>query len=367
LQKIRQMPNMTFIPGTARFISNSEVEIEEMTGDTSIYAFERAIIATGSAPSIPTFEGDAVHKLLTSELLFKQHALPKSMVIIGGGPIGIEMAQMMTKLDVRCTIVEMMDTILQGVVEPEFIQSLSGILENSGIHVYPSSKVLSISMTGSGFSVLFQDAKGEQQDVRSEQVLVAAGRKPNIEELNLKATEIQFDRRGIIVNDHLQTGVEHIYAVGDVIVGPKFAHTATHEAHITAVNILSGGNVMKEDFSKNSWVLFSDPEIASVGYTQAEAAKDGRDIMTGTYDYKIDSTAQINGHALGYLKFIVDRKTFAIIGIHLCTPGASSIIGEAALIVSKGLTLPDVAQTIHPHPTLTEAFGFLAMNMLMGA
>ena len=123
--------------------------------------------------------------------------------------------------------------------------------------------------------------------------------------------------------------------------------------------------MQKVDFAKNSWVLFSDPEIASAGYTAAEALKNNHEIFVGTYDYKIDATAQIKGSPFGYLKFIVDKKSLAIIGIHIFTPGASAIAGEAALILAKNLTIRDVAQTIHPHPTLSEAFGFLAMNMLM--
>ena len=353
------------ISGTARFISKNEVQIEKAPGDSSVYAFDYAVIATGSLPSIPAFEGNAVPELLTSELLFKQQTLPKSMVIIGGGPIGIELAQMLTKLNVQCTIIEMMETILYGVVEPEFTHVLTNILEKSNILLHVSSKILKINRVKTGFSTIFMDASGTKREVLSEKVLVAAGRKPNVEDLDLKAAGIQFDKRGISVNEHLQTSVENIYAIGDVITGPKFAHTATYEAHIIAFNILSGKNSMKTDFSKNSWVLFSDPEIASVGYTEAQAVKDQRDIMTGTYDYKIDATAQINGLAVGFLKFVVERKTLAIIGIHICVQGASSIIGEAALIVSKGLTLPDVAQIIHPHPTLTEAFGLLAMQMLM--
>ncbi len=362
-QHIRQLSGLTFSSGTSRFISNQELEIEELGGVKNRYGFDNAIIATGSIPFIPEFQGNAGQEVLKSEMLFQEKVLPKSMVIIGGGPIGVELAQMLTKLDVNCTIIEMMDSLLSGLVEPEFAQALSQKLAASGIDVFTSSKVTEINKSGNNFNIIIADKTGAKKAILAEQVLVAAGRVPNIEALNLEATDIRFDRHGITVNDYLETSVKGIYATGDVINGPKFAHTATYEAHIAAANILMG-NIHKKDFRKNSWVLFSDPEIASAGYTEAEAIKNGFDVVTGSYDYKIDAAAQIAGDPCGYLKFVVNRKNSEFLGIHIFTQGASSIIGEAALMVSKKMTLNDVAQTIHPHPTLTEAFGFLASNMI---
>ncbi len=363
LQRVNRIPGLTFAAGTARFISNHKVEIEESTGKKSSRTFEQAVISTGSAPSIPPFGGNSAQNVLTSEMLFGQDALPESLVIIGGGPIGVELAQMLAKLNVKCTIIEMLDTILHGIVEPEFVDRLTQKLHESNVGVYASSKVLEIKRSGGDFYTSFTDAQGDIKTIQSHQVMVAAGRLPNVEDLNLEATGIQFSQRGIAVNEYLETHVKGIYATGDVIPGPKFAHTATYEAHVAAANILKG-NVQRADFSKNSWVLFSDPEVASVGYTQAEAVHQGREIITGSYNYEIDAAAQISGNPFGALKFVVDKKTRQIIGVHIFTRGASSIIGEAALIVSGKLTLQDVALAIHPHPTLTEAFGILAINML---
>ena len=366
LQRLQQIPTATMIAGSAKFLSNREIEIEGMNGERTVYGFDNAIIATGSVPLVPPFKGDAVHEVLTSELLFKQETLPRSVVIVGGGPIGIELAQMLAKLTVKCTIIEMLGTILSGVIEPEFAEDLAKKLAASGIDVFTSAKVLEVNRSGEDFTTTFLDGGGVQRTVHSGKVLAAAGRMANVRDLHLEATDVRFDRQGIVVDDSLQTGAPGIYAVGDAIHGPKFAHTATYEAHIAAVNILLGKNVQKADFSKNSWVLFSDPEIASAGYTTAEALKNRHEILTGTYDYKIDAAAQINRAPFGYLKFIVDKESLAIVGIHIYASGASAIAGEAALILAKNLTIRDVAQTIHPHPTMTEAFGFLAMNMVVG-
>jgi dihydrolipoamide dehydrogenase len=363
LQRVNRIPGLAFVAGTARFVSNRQAEIEENGGKKSSCTFEQAIISTGSVPSLPLFGGDPAQDVLTSEMLFEQSVLPESLVIIGGGPIGVEMAQMLSKLNVKCTVIEMLDTILKGIVEPEFVEHLTQRLRASNVDVHASSRVQEIKRSGEDRYTTFTDAQGGVKTLRSRQVLVAAGRSPNVKDLDLDAVGIQFSQRGITVNEYLETNVKGIYATGDVITGPKFAHTATYEAHIAAANILKG-NVEKADFSKNSWVLFSDPEIASVGYTEAEALRHGHEIITGSYNYEIDAAAQISGDPFGLLKFVADKKTRQILGVHIFTRGAASIIGEAALTVSRNLTLQDVALAIHPHPTLTEAFGILAANML---
>jgi dihydrolipoamide dehydrogenase len=358
LNQIRKMP-LTFVAGKARFISNNEAEINNKR-----YWFDNAIIAPGSHSFIPPFRGDGVKEVLTSEVLFQQPVMPSSLLIIGGGPIGIELAQMLTKLHVKCTIVEMMPVLLSGVVEPEFASELSIKMQEWGIDVYTHSKVEEINKSGDKFQTRFVDAEGKNRMILTEKVLVVTGKVPSIEGLNLEAAGVRFNRNGIFVNEFLETSMPGIYATGDVVSGaPKFAHTATYEAHIAATNILKG-NISRANFAKNSWVLFSDPEIAAAGLTEAEAVRAGFDVLTGVYNYKVDATSQISGDTFGFLKYVVNRTTREILGVHLIINGAASLSGEASMIVSNKLTLTDVAQTIHPHPTLSEAFGALAMKML---
>jgi dihydrolipoamide dehydrogenase len=363
LQRLGRTPGLTFAAGTARFLSRDRVEIAENNGAKRTCTFAQAIISTGSMPVIPPFKGKGANQVLTTETLFAQDALPGSLVIIGGGPIGIEMAQMLTKLNVKCTVIEMLDAVLKGMVEPEFADRLSQNLRESNIDVHAGAMVREIERSDGEFSTSFTDNRGSMMTVRSQQVLVAAGRRPDVKDLDLEAAGIEASKHGIAVNEYLETNVKGVYATGDVVPGPKFAHTATYEALIAAANI-EQGNSRKADYSKNSWVLFSDPEIASVGYTEAEALAQGREITTGSYNYEVDAAAQISGDTAGLLKFIADRRTQQIIGVHVFRRGAASIIGEGALIVSGELTLMDVARAIHPHPTLTEAFGLLAMEML---
>jgi dihydrolipoamide dehydrogenase len=361
IQHVNQMP-ITFVAGKVRFISNKEVEI-----NNKLYWFDKAIIATGSHSFVPPFKGNGVKQILTSEILFQQPTLPSSMLIIGGGPIGIELAQMLSKLHVKCTIVEMMPSLLSGIVEPEFAEGITQKLQETGIKVYTRSKVEEINKIDGRFQTLFVDAEGKTQMHFTEKVLVVTGKVPSIEGLNLEAAGISFERNGIIVNEFLETNVPGIYATGDVVLGaPKFAHTATYEAHITSTNILKG-NISKANFTKNAWVLFSDPEIAVAGFTEAEAVKAGFDIVSDVYNYKVDAMSQINGDSFGFLKFVVNRDNLEVLGVHLFINGAASLSGEASLIVSGKMTLMDIAQTIHPHPTLTEAFGILAQNMLFAS
>jgi len=360
---LNQIPSLTFSSGEARFISSNEIEILEKSGLKNVFSFKNAIIATGSEPTIPKFDGNGVQDILKSEMLFKEDELPESLVIVGGGPIGIELSQMLAKLNVKCTIVEILDTVLSGVVEPEFVSELTQALRNANIDIYTSSKVVGINRVSGKFGTEIIGKNGEKNILQSDQVMVAAGRKPSVETLGLDATNINCTPAGIEVNEFLETGEPGIYATGDVIKGPKFAHTASYEARIAVNNILRG-NTHKVDFSKNSWVLFSEPEIASAGFTEADARKNGFDVITGMYDYKIDAAAQISENSSGKLKFIADKKNRQLLGIHAFVEGAPSIIGEASLIISKRLTINDIADSIHPHPTLTEAFGFLASSMV---
>jgi len=365
LKNMEHLPTLTFVHGKGKFVSRRQIELLHKTGEKESVTFEKAIIATGSKAFMPAIEGDGVDRLWTNKDLLEAETLPRSLVIIGAGPIGIEFAQMLSKLGVKCTIIEMMDRILPP-VDSAFSGLLLDIMEReNGIHVHLFSRVQKIIVKDNGLEISFKSKQRKDQTILSERVLVATGRVPNIEDLHLESTSIAPDRKGIAVNEYLETTEEGIYAVGDVIKGPKFAHTATHEALIAARNIVYG-NRFKLDLSKNAWVLFSDPEIASAGLTEEDALKQGLDIVTGTYDFKIDARAQISEKPFGVLKFVAERKTAQIIGVHLFTKGASNLAGEASLIVSMKATLRDVAEAIHPHPTLTESFGFLAKNMLSG-
>jgi len=363
LRKFENLPTLTFVAGKARFRSNREVVISEGSGKERTIGFKNAIIATGSGAFVPPVKGNGLQYVWTNRGIFEAHDLPASIVIIGGGAIGIEFAQMLSKLGVKCTLIEMLDRILPP-VEEEFAGLLHRkMCDEDGIEVNLSSRVLEINFADEKFEVVFEDKGGETHSIVPERVLMATGRIPNTKGLNLESAGVSSNRKGIETDEFLETTAQGIYAVGDVINGPKFAHTATYESLTATENILHG-NAKKVDFTKNSWVLFSDPEIASAGLTEDEALRAGRKIIIGRYDFSSDAKAQINGHPFGFLKFVVERETLQILGVHIFTKGAPGISGEAALIVSMGATLKDVSEAVHPHPTMTEGFGLLARQML---
>jgi dihydrolipoamide dehydrogenase len=362
MNKADRNPNLTVEEGSARFLSPTALLITRLSGQTIEVDFEKAIIATGAKSMVPPFEGDATDALLVTENFFRMKTLPKSLTIIGGGPIGIELAQMLTNLGVKVTIVEMLDELLKGVAERDFAQTLTGTLREMGIDLRLSTQVRSIHKDRYGFHLSLAREGSPAGSLFSEQVLVAVGKVPNVIDLGLENLGIDHSNKGIAISEYLETTVPGIYATGDVNTGPKFAHVASWEAQIVVQNILVG-NKIKADFNKNAWVLFSQPELAIAGFTQEQAKAAGFDARVGTYQYQIDATAQIQEDLRGLLRFVVDNKTQRILGVHLLGNGASELIGEAALIVAKELTLADIAWTIHPHPTLTEAFGFLAREM----
>jgi dihydrolipoamide dehydrogenase len=363
LKKAKSIPGLTVLKGKATFTAANSIEINTGNGEKKEATFEKAIIAAGARSWIPPFIGDGVQNVLVTENFFRINKIPESLAIIGGGPIGIEIAQMMSHLGVKVTVVEVMDSILKGLVESDFAESLYKNLLDTGIKVYLSSQVTKIDKTENGFSLEIRTTDGIEQNLETEKILVSAGKIPNIDGLGLDTIKMEYTKKGIITNEFLETSIPGIYAAGDVTTGPKFAHLATHETQIAVRNILLE-NRFKVEYSKNTWVLFSEPEIAVAGVTEEQAKQSGLSTIEGTYKYQIDATAQIQESTSGLLRFIVDQKTDRIVGIHIIGKGASEVVGEAALIVSKGLTLSDVAAAIHPHPTLTEAFGFLANEMI---
>ncbi len=353
---------LTFKKGTASFLSDKTILITSTDGNNETVSFEKAVIATGSSPFIPPIKGNGVKNLWTNKEMFDEEDLPESLLVIGGGPIGVEFAQMLSKLGVKCIIVERFNRIL-GPVDEEFAERIQiKMKKENNIDIYVSTNVLEVNFTDDCFKVKCEK-EGQIFTIDADRAIISVGRTATVQNLALEKAGVNFDIKGIAVNEFLQTKNPNIYAVGDVIKGPKFAHVATYEAGIAMHNMFNPKKIAV-DFNKVSWVLFSDPEIASAGFNLQEALNLGMDVIEGQYNYNEDARAQINENDTGALKFVVDKKNHRIVGIQIMVEGASGIIGEAALIVSAKLTLEDVASAIHPHPTLTESFGVLAKQMI---
>ncbi|WP_457593627.1 dihydrolipoyl dehydrogenase family protein [Hydrogenimonas sp.] len=354
LKHIEALPSLDFMRGTARFIDEHTVEVEGKR-----IAFDNAVIASGASAHLPPLQGDGVQKAWTNADLFKSSQIPDEIAFIGAGAISCELVQMFAKLGVKCHILERGPRILRRIDE-QCALIVQEKMQRSGIDVVLNVDFGEIEGDLGGYTVHYTQ-EGEAKTLEVPHLLIATGRAPNVEGLGLEEAGVVFDRHGIRVDAGMQTNQPHIYAVGDCAVGPKFAHWATYEAGIAVHNLYAPSRHEVEN-DKLVWVLFSDPQIASAGLDEASAKAKGLEVSVEVYEYAADARAQIDHATDGILKFVVDNASKHIVGVQAVGPEASSLSGEAALIVSKKLTMMDVMGAIHPHPTYTEAFGNLARS-----
>ena len=357
------LENVDLLKAKASFVSNDTILADFNDQHKEQIIFKKCVIATGSTAFVPHFEGNGVDKVWTNEDFFETMELPKSMSIIGDGPIAIEFAQILATLGSKINLIGRKASILKH-VDADFASKMLTVLQNDpNINLILEASVSNIDYDTS-FTVHYKQDTQEKK-VTSERVLIATGRTPNITTLGLEKVDVTYDKGGIRTNASLQTSNSNIFANGDVVEGfPRFAHTAQYGAHTLAQNLFLEHNLFKVDYDKNSWVLFSEPNIAMAGISEEEALKRGIEVIVDHYDYSIDAKSQIEGFDNGQLKYVVDKKSHVILGVSIMTNEANAIAGEAALIVANKLTLNNLVSTIHPHPTLSESFSVLAKQMM---
>ncbi len=353
--RLKQLSTLTFQKGKVKFVDANSAEI-----DGELIGFRHAIVATGAKAFVPPFEGTGVADAWVNADVFKHKEIPKEMIFVGAGAISCELVQMFVKLGTKCTLLERGDRILKR-VDRECALKLQEKMIQDGVQIELNVHIDKIDKDEKAFVVQYtKDSK--EYKLQTDHVLIATGRAANVEDLGLEKAGVEFDRHGIKTDATLQTTQENIYATGDCGRGPKFAHWATYEAGIAIHNIYAPTK-HKIDPDKLSWVLFSDPQIASVGLDEESAKNSEIEVVVERYDYRSDARAQIDKATLGMVKFVIDKKSGVIIGIQIFSEDASSLVGEASLIVSAKMTPMQVMSAIHPHPTLTEAFGNLARTI----
>jgi dihydrolipoamide dehydrogenase len=342
--------NAKILKGIAKFTGPNQIEVKTATG-TEIIETKDTIIATGSRPvEIPGFKFDG-SKVITSTEVLALTEVPKNFVVVGAGVTGLEMATMLTQLGSRVTVIELLDQLLPGVVsDPEIVRIIERTFRKLGIEYHVKSRAKEYR-DGKVYAT-FED--GKDAAVPCEKVLVSVGRRPNSDGIGLEKTGVETDKHGWIhVDKKLRTNVPGIYAIGDVIGPPLFAHKASKDG-IVAAEVIAGMN-SEADYRGIAWAIFTDPEIASVGLTEAQAKEKGYEPITGKFPFTALGRALITGETEGFVKVVADKKSDLVLGIHIVGPEASDLISEAALAVEMGATLEDIAFTIHPHPTLPEA------------
>ena len=337
--------------GTAKFLSNNLITVEGTVGN-STYTFDDCIIATGSKPAkIPTFPEDP--RIISSTGALALEDIPKNLLVVGGGYIGLEMGSVYHAFGSKVTVVEFMSSLLPG-ADADLVKPLQKKLTADFNKIYLSTKVIEIKPETDGLSVHFETTNGEKFTESFDKVLVSVGRKPNTENLGLEKAGITPTVRGFIpVNDKRQTSVNKIYAIGDITGDPMLAHKATHEGKIAA-EVISGDESSSFDPKAIPAVIFTDPEIAWAGPTEAELKRDGIPFVKGEFPWQASGRAIALDRTEGKTKILADPKTNIIIGIGIVGINAGDLIGEGMLAIEMGADAEDIGLTIHPHPSLSE-------------
>ncbi len=330
------------VNGEARIQDSSKVSINGM-----VYEARNIIVATGSRPVMPDIKGIKTGKVMDSDALLTMEDIPASMVIIGGGVIGVEFAVLLSELGCQVTILEMMDEIL-FMADGDVIKEARRILQSNGVNIITAAKVIEIA----GDKVTYEKDGGKQQ-AEGQRVLMSVGRTPNTDRDELDRLGIKHDKGKIITDEKMQTNVSGIYAIGDVNGKFMLAHVASEEGIVAAENIF--GHPARMDYNSIPQCIYSHPEIAWVGMSEKEAMAKGHEINIGKFPLAANGKSLAEGDTSGFIKIIADKKYNEILGVHIVCAHATDMISEGTLAISLEATAKEVASVVHPHPTVSEA------------
>ena len=352
LGQLSKQRAVQYIQGKAAFENSAALRITKIDGSEQSLGFDRIIIATGSRPSIiPSLKLDTPRMMDSTSALDIQ-SVPKSLLVIGGGYIGLELGSVYAALGSKVSVVEMTAGLLPG-ADRDLVLPLQKRLEKSFEAIWLNTTVTAVKEESGGIRVNFDGADVKEREKVFEKVLVSVGRRPNSEIPGLEKTGVKVSQRGFIqVNKQLQTGDPAIYAIGDVVGEPMLAHKATHEGR-TAVEAIAGHKVAFEPNAIPA-VVFTDPEIAWCGLTETQAQKDGRQIKIAKFPWAASGRAMTIDRTEGMTKLLIDPESERVLGVGVVGAGAGELIAEGVLAIEMGTLAKDMALTIHPHPTLSE-------------
>jgi dihydrolipoamide dehydrogenase len=352
LSTLVKQRKVNYISGRASFIDSSNVKVDKNDGTVENVSYDKAIIAIGSIiTSIPSLEIDS-KRMLNSTSALELPEIPKTMLVIGGGYIGLELGSVYSALGTKVSVVEMTTGLLPG-ADRDMVMYLSKRLTASFDKIMLSSKVTGIKESGNGLTVSIESKDGKVEEIEYDYVLMSIGRRPETKGLGLENTKVEVNQRGwIVVNQQLETTDPNIYAIGDIAGEPMLAHKASHEARV-AVEHIAGHKVAFEPKAIPA-VVFTDPEIAWAGLTETQAREKGIKHEVAKFPWIVSGRATTLDRSDGVTKLIVDPDTQQILGVGICGPGAGELIAEGVLAIEMGANVTDLSLTIHPHPTLSE-------------
>ncbi|HZM70695.1 MAG TPA: dihydrolipoyl dehydrogenase [Candidatus Cryosericum sp.] len=352
--------NVTVIQGHGRLRGPGRVEVKPASGAAETVAAKNVILATGSAARLlPGLEADGRRVITSTEALSLQ-AVPKSMLILGAGAVGVEFASIYSRFGSKVTLVEMLPRVLP-IEDEEVSAEMHKALKRRGIEVRVGSKVESVKVLDKEVEIQAQSQKGVET-LKGEVLLVAVGRRPLTGDVGLDTTKAQLDRGYVKVDARMQTSEPGLYAIGDILPTPMLAHLASHEG-LVAAEAIAGKNPRPIDYDHVPNATYSDPEVASVGLTEAAARARGHKVKTGQFPFPPLGKGRILGVQEGFVKIVADERYDELLGVHIIGPKATELIGEATLGLTLETTVEEIEHAIHAHPTLSEAMGEAALAL----
>lgn len=344
---------VTVFEGVGSFESATSVKVTKKDGSSEVIESKYIIVATGSKPSSLPFISIDKERIITSTEALKLPEVPKHLVIIGGGVIGIELGQVYLRLGAQVSVVEYMDRIIPG-MDGALSKELTKVLKKQGMKFYTSHKVKEVTRNGNAVTVKADDAKGNEVALEGDYCLVAVGRRPYTDGLNAEKAGVQVNERGqVVVNDHLQTTASNVYAIGDVIRGAMLAHKAEEEGVLVAEYL--AGQKPHIDYNLIPGVVYTWPEVAAVGKTEEQLKADGVAYKAGSFPFKALGRARAGGDIDGFVKILADAKTDEVLGVHMIGARCADLIAEAVTAMEFRASAEDISRMSHAHPTFAEA------------
>tara|TARA_Y100001970_G_scaffold279816_1_gene387794 strand:+ start:524 stop:1924 length:1401 start_codon:yes stop_codon:yes gene_type:complete len=352
---------VTYFKGSGSFKSKNEILIKDEDNKETLINTDKTIIATGSLPvSLPNINFDE-KTIVSSTGALKLEQVPKKMIIVGGGYIGLEMGSVWSRLGAEVHVIEFLDHITPG-MDREISKEFMKILKKQGINFHMEVKVENIKKDKSGAKISTIDNNGNKKDFDCDVVLISVGRKPNTDKLNLEKIGIELDKKKRIkTNKNFQTNLDNIYAIGDVIEGPMLAHKAEDEGIAVAENI--AGQSGHVNYDTIPGVIYTTPEVASIGKTEEELKDLKISYKVGKFSFMANSRAKAIDDTEGFVKILADKKTDKVLGAHLIGPHAGELIAEIGVAMEFGASSEDIARTCHAHPTFSEAVKEAALSV----
>lgn len=345
---------VTEYDGRGTFTGPKAISVAKADGSTEEVTFDNAIIATGSRVRLlPGVE--LSDNVVTYEEQILSRELPKSIVIVGAGAIGMEFAYVMTNYGVKVTIIEFLDRALPN-EDADVSKEITKQYKNYGVDILTSTKVETVADNGSSVTVTYTGKDGQQTSIEADKVLMSVGFAPNTEGFGLEATGVKLTERGAIdIDDHMRTNVEGIYAIGDVTAKLQLAHVAEAQGVVAAETIGKAETMTLGDYRMMPRATFCSPQVASFGLTEQQAKDEGREIKVATFPFMANGKAHGLGEPVGFVKLIADAEHLELIGAHMIGPDVAELLPELTLAQKWDLTALELARNVHTHPTLSEA------------